>query len=234
MTTKSSGGRVNQAVLTDIENRATRAEVPGEAGPPTAVLAPTLRRRPVLLVLAIALIASGGLLGVWLWTLASAGVEVVVVRASVARGEQIEAAHLGVVRVGVDPSLRTVAGAELAGLLGLRARVELSAGALLAPGQVADTVVPGTGESLVAIPLPASLVPAEPMLAGDAVRLVPTKDVSTSPTEQTEPIAARVHRVTGRDTEVVVDILLDSARAPVVAALAASGNITIVLDSRER
>ena len=96
------------------KTRAKSADAPVGAVPPP----PRLRRRPLLIVLAVALVAVGALVGVWLWNASSTGADVVVVRAAVGRGEVIVAADLGTARVGVDPALRTVPASALQGLVG--------------------------------------------------------------------------------------------------------------------
>lgn len=79
--------------------------------PPAVVAgAVKLRRRPLLMVVAAALIVAGGGLGALLWSSATTNAEVVIVRASVERGEVIAAEDLATVRVTLDPALQTVPG----------------------------------------------------------------------------------------------------------------------------
>jgi precorrin-4 methylase len=70
--------------------------------------------------------------------------------------------------------------------------------------------------------------------AGDTVRLVQAPaqgvQVSGAPTE----ITATVLNVTSGDTETVVDVLVADNRAGELAARAASGDLALVLASRER
>ena len=193
-----------------------------------------LQRRPLTVVLAVVLVCLGGVTGLWLWTSSSAATEVVAVRASVERGHLIAATDLTTVRVTLDPSLQTVPAAGLESLVGKRAVTDLAAGTLVAPGQVSDAVVPGAGLAVVAVPIAAGLIPAEPLQAGDTVRLVQAPaqggEVTGAPTE----ITATVLNVTPGDTETVVDVLVADGRAGELAARAASGDLALVLASRER
>jgi hypothetical protein len=202
--------------------------------PPAMVGAPRLRRRPLLVVLAVAMVAAGALLGVWLWVSASSGVDVVVVRKPVDRGAVISADSLGTVRVSVDPGLKTVPAVDLQSLVGKRAASDLSAGALVTPGQVTDAVVPAAGQSLVGVPVAPGLMPSEGLRPGDPVRLVQTPgqsgDVSGSPVT----ISGTVSAVTPGDTQTVVDVLVSSDQAAELAARAATGKVAVVLDSRAK
>lgn len=210
---------------------ATHQKPGGQASMPETT---KLQRSPLTVVLAVGLVCLGGLVGLWLWTSSSTATEVVAVRAGVERGQLIAATDLTTVRVALDPSLRTVPGAALESLVGKRAVSDLAAGTLVAPEQVGDAVVPGRGLAVVAVPIAPGLIPAEPLLAGDTVRLVqaPTQggSVSGAPVE----ITATVLHVTPGDTQTVVDVVVADARAGELAARAASGDVALVLASRER
>lgn len=202
---------------------------------PMAAGSPRLRRRPMLVVLAVALVATGAMAGVWLWSAASTSVEVVIVRADVQRGAVIPATALGRVRVTVDPSVRTVSGDQMASLVGRSAAVDLSAGALLTPDQVTDAVQPVDGMSMVGIPVAPGLMPTEPLRAGDTVRLVQTPgSQGTVSSKAPTTITASVVRVSPGETQTIVDVLVSQDRAAELAARAATGKVAVVLDSRER
>lgn len=202
---------------------------------PTLASSPRLRRRPLLVVLAVALVAMGAMAGVWLWSAASTSVEVVVVRADVQRGAMIPASALGRVRVSVDPSVRTVPGDQMASMVGRSAAVDLSAGALLTPDQVTNVVQPADGMSMVGIPVAPGLMPAEPLRAGDTVRLVQTPGPQGEVSSKAPvTITASVVRVTPGETQTVVDVLVSQDRAAELASRAATGKVAVVLDSRER
>ena len=202
----------------------------GEAGmiPRT----PKLRRRPLLVALAVVLTMAGAVGGSLLWSAATSAGEVVVVRQDVARGELITAADVGTIRVAFDPTLETIPAGELASLVGKRAVADLTAGTLLGRRAVGDTVVPGGGESMVGIPIAPGLMPAEPLQAGDTVRLVAAAD--TPAAAAPAPIAAKVLRVTPGDTQSVVDVVVPVGQATVWLVGWGSGKIVLVLESRAR
>lgn len=193
-----------------------------------------LQRRPSAVVLALVLVCLGGLTGLWLWTSSSAATEVVAVRSPVERGQLIVPEDLTTVRVTLDPALRTVPASGLESLVGKRAVTDLAAGTLVAPEQVSDAVVPGAGMAVVAVPIAPGLIPTEPLKAGDTVRLVQAPAQGVEVTAPPAEITGTVLNVTPGDTETVVDVLVADNRAGELAARAASGDLALVLASRER
>lgn len=141
-----------------------------------------------------------------------------------------------VVRVSVDPAVQVVPSSQLASLVGQRAASDLSAGTLVSPAQVQPDVLPRTGESVVGLALAVGQLPAEPLRAGDRVRLVQTPAEQAEVTTTPATIDATVQSVTNSaDGQlVVVDVVVPSAKAAEVAARAATGRVAVVLDSRER
>lgn len=194
---------------------------------------PKLSRRPFLVVVAALLVVAGAMAGGLLWSSATKAGEVVMVRHSVARGTVITAQDLGTIRVGVDPSLSTVSADQLGSLVGRRASADLTAGTLLAASQVSETVVPGPGESVVGVPISPGLMPVEPLASGDAVRLVRSGELP-SDASSSDPVSAKVLRVTPGDTQTVVDVVVSADKAVQLAEWAGSGKIVLVLDSRAR
>lgn len=198
---------------------------------------PKLRRRPSLVAASIALICLGGILAAFAWTATTSTKSVVAARDLVQRGEVIEASDLMTVQVSADPALRTVPAAQLTTLVGRRAANDIAVGTLVTAGQVTDENVPSSGQSLVGVGLPLSQLPGEELVAGDKVRVVSTPgaqgEVSDAPpvTIRAEVVSVRVN---DEDGQVVVTVQLPEGDAADLAARVATGNIAIVLDSRER
>lgn len=214
-----------------VDQKAAAVSAPGQVG----AASPRLRRRPVAVVLAACLLVLGVLLGVWLWASASNSVAVVLVTHDVQRGQVIGEADLTTARVAVDPAVHTVPADQLAGVVGRRAASDLSAGSLLNGDQVTDAVAPGVGDSVVGIPVVPGLLPAEPLRSGDTVRLVQTPGAGGS-VGKGEPatFTATVLQVTPAETQTVVDVVVPSSEAARLAALAATGKVAVVLESRVR
>ena len=206
------------------------------AGRPVAP-PPKLRRRPALVAASIALICLGGVLAAFAWNATTTTQSVVAAREDVQRGQVIQARDLMTVQVSVDPALRPVPATQLSSLVGRRAAMDLAAGTLVTSGQVTDQSLPPTGRSLVGVALPPGQLPGEELVAGDQVRVVSTPgaqgEVGDAPpvTITAEVVSVRVNE---DDGQVVVTVQVPEGDAPDLAARAATGNIAIVLDSRER
>lgn len=193
-----------------------------------------LQRSPLLIVLGLLVLAAGGVLGWFMWVTTSTASEVVAAKVDVQRGELITAEDLTTVRVTLDPSLRTVPGANLGTLVGRRAATDLTAGTLISPSQVSDGLLPPHGMSVVAVPVPAGLVPTVPIHAGDTVRLVQTPEPAGSVTGKPLTITAEVVAVIEGEQDTIVNVLVPAGTASGLAELAATGRVALVLDSAAR
>jgi adhesin HecA-like repeat protein len=196
-----------------------------------------LRRRPALVVAALALMLVGALVSAWAYTSLGNTQEVVVARVDVPRGQVITADDLRLVRIGVDPSVSVVSASQAAGLVGQRAAVDLRAGQMLVPGSVTAQVYPQPGMSTVGLSLLAAQLPSEPLRVGDRVRVVSTPgaqgDVSPSALVVFDGV---VVAVSGRDASGSTDVTVqvESSVAAEVAARSATGKVALVVDSRVR
>ncbi|GAA2028605.1 hypothetical protein GCM10009740_17790 [Terrabacter terrae] len=190
-----------------------------------------------MVVASVAAVCLGALLGAWAWTSTSNTHDVVAVRATIARGETIDRADLMTVQVGVDPGLRTVAGGSLNDLVGQRAAMDMAAGSLVTAESVTRSVIPPSGQSVVGVALPRSLMPGEPVQAGDTVRIVATPGAQGEVTEgrPVEVTATVVGLHPGAEQDkTVVSVMVPKDEAGELAARAATGRVVLVLDSRER
>lgn len=213
--------------------------IPGAFPTPSSPAAPPpkLRRRPALVVASVLLVVIGALASAWAYTSLGNATEVVAMRTDVARGQVITADSLQVVRIGVDPALRTVSAAEAAQIVGKRAAVDLKAGQLLVPGVAETQVYPREGRSAVGLSLSAAQMPSEPLAVGDKVRIVGT------PGQQGDVDAASLKVFDGEVVTVAapdasgvtaVTVEVSASVAPEVAARSASGKVALVLESRVR
>src|SRR3954447_4328031 len=189
----------------------------GTVGPP-----PRLRRHPLLVVGSVVAVCLGALLAAWAYSSVTTAQEVVGVRSGVLRGETITRDDLVAVRVGVDPALHPIAAARIAELVGQRAARDLSAGGLVTAEDVAPTVLPAASMSVVGVSVPVGLLPGEPLVAGDAVRVVATPgqqgDVSAGPQRVIPATVVGVHS-DGESGQSVVSVQVPSGLAPELASL---------------
>lgn len=199
---------------------------------------PKLRRRPLLALAGLGLVVMGALLAAWVYLSSTDATRAVAVRETVMRGETITAADLMTVQVSPDPVLRLVPAADLNSFVGQRAARDLSAGGLLTPDAVTGQVVPGDGESVVGLALTSALMPGEPLMAGDRVRVVATPGQAGDPAafESADTVfGAEVVGVSGslETGQYVVSVLVPERDAPQLAQWASAGRAALVLDSRE-
>ncbi|KZM70535.1 flagella basal body P-ring formation protein FlgA [Nocardia terpenica] len=163
--------------------------------------------------------------------------QVLVLARNVAQGGRIDAADLTVATVNTDSGLQVVPSDKRGAVIGLAAVQPLTAGQLLVASMLTDAVVPGRGQTLVGVTVAPAKLPAEPLRAGDYVRLVDTpRDQDSAPVQA--PIASNAQVVTVRANtqadQVTVDVIVPEAEATWVAARAATGRVAVVLDSRVR
>lgn len=214
----------------------------GGAAPQVATSTPPIspvrtRRRPLLIVAGLALVVLGALGAAWAWIATTQTNEVVAVRADIARGEVIAAEDLMGVRMSVDPAVSMVPVERVSEIIGQRAAVDLRAGALLPDSAATAEVLPPAGFSVVGLALGPELLPGEPLVVGDQVRVISTPgqqgDPSEAPQSIFEAVVVGVHpeATTGRT---VIAVQVPEQDAPVVASWASTGRVVVVLDTRDR
>lgn len=198
---------------------------------------PKLRRRPALVAGAIVAICLGALLAGWAWSATTNTQEVLAARDSIPRGALIEADDLARVRIGADPALKPLPASEFDDVVGQRAAIDIAAGGLVTAEATTPAVLPASGMSVVGLALAAQQAPGLDLQAGDRVRIVVTPVQGEEPVggapQFSEAEVVGVHRG-GETAQLVVDLLVPHAEATVLAARIATGNVALVLDSRER
>ena len=200
---------------------------------------PRARRRWGLFAAMVALVCAGALGVAWLVQASTTAVPVVAARSTIERGTLISAGDLMVVRIATDPSLRTVPGSQLSGLVGKRAALDVAAGSLLTSESVSAANTPGAGFSLVGVGVADSMMPGTSLLAGDRVRVVATADGQAAATGGPTSIGAQVVGTrTGTNasgqSQTIITVSVPASDAAALAAIAASGKVAVVLDSRDR
>lgn len=215
------------------------------AGPEGGLLPspPKARRRWGLFAAMAALVCLGALGNVWLHQATTNAKQVVAARTTIERGSIITRDQLVTVQVGSDPALRSVPASALADLVGKRAAVDVAAGSLLTTDSTTDKQIPGTGHSLVGVGVMPAMMPGTKLMAGDQVRIVATPSQAgvpaATPGAPTSVAAVVVSTFTGTDTtgqgaQTIITVDVPSGDAAQLAAMAASGKVAVVLDSRDR
>lgn len=208
--------------------QASRATAP-------ALPAPRRRRRPALLALAVVMVVLGALGAAYLATSLGQTSPVIAVGRAVPWGQTITAADLVEARLPADPALAPIRYADREQVIGMVAATDLLPGSLLTRGGVTEQRVPAPGEQLVGVGVSAVQLPVTPLRPGQDVLLVPVtaEAAGSAPGTAVGPAAvpARVLRTgePGTDGVRVVDVLVDAAEGPDVAARAAAGLIAVVV-----
>lgn len=206
---------------------------------PTTAVPVRNRRRPVRNVaILVALIVVGVLINVWLFAGSNGSSSVLAVSRPVLRGEIIEAADLTTVQAPTGPGLATVPASAANRIVGQRAAADLIPGTTLTLASATASLVPATGQALVGIDLLAGQLPAANLNVGDIVQVVVTpRDQDDPPSANPPTINATVAGVrVGQDGDghTTVDVSVPANNAPLLAAQAATGRVSLILTARER
>jgi len=199
------------------------------------------RRRWGLIATAVVTVCLGAVGNVWLLQSSTDAEQVVAARTAIERGQVITAEQLMNVSVSADPAVRTVPAPELSSLVGQRAAVDVAAGALLTADSTTAKNVPGEGVSLVGVALSPAMMPGPPLVAGDRIRVVATLGQQQDPTLLADPAALDAVVVSvqaGLDSvgqgQTILTVEVPEGDAAGLAAMAATGRVAVVLDSRDR
>jgi len=222
-------------------NTATNQEhvVNGEPSPavPPLVPPPKLRRRPAIVAGAIGAVCVGAVLAAWAWSSSTSTERVLVATTEIARGSVIEAEDLTTVRISLDPALASLPASAAEEVIGQRAGLDIGAGGLLTLDAVEEASLPAAGMSVVGVALTPEQAPGQMLLVGDQVRVIVTPGQegetprSAPEFSSAEVVGIHLDAETGQS---VVDLLVPHEEASLLAARIATGNVALVLDSRER
>ena len=219
----------------------TSSEAAGSGSRVMVPSPPRARRRWGLFAAMVLVVCLGALGNVWLHAATTTATQVVAARSTIHRGAVIGAEDLMSVQVEVDPSLHTVPGADLTSLVGKRAALDVAAGSLLTPESVTDQNIPPAGFSLVGVGVAEAVMPGTPLLAGDQVRVVAAPgqvDASTgSPPDSISAVVVGTQAGTDptvAGTQTIITVQVPTGDAAALAALASTGKVAVVLDSRDR
>jgi SAF domain len=226
----------------------TRPPKTGTQGPAPTVnglsRAPTLppprrRRRPALLALALAMVVLGALGAAYLATSLGRTSPVIAVAREVPWGQTITVADLVEARVSGDPALAPIPYADRDQVIGMFAATTLTPGSLLTREALTAEPLPPPGQQLVGVGVSAVQLPTTPLRPGDDVLLVPVASsggvgaAAAGVTPRTVAATVVQSGSPGTDGLRVVDVLVDAADGPDVAARAAAGLIAIVVVAGE-
>jgi hypothetical protein len=174
------------------------------------------RRRPLLAVGSLALVATCIALFTGAYTSAGAQMSVIAVVNRVAQGQTITGADLKVVKITRSTGLAIVPAANADAYLGRPASVSLLPGTLLAPGDVSSDVAPPLGDAIVGIAIKPGQMPAAGVAPGEHVDIVLTgqpgsADTASPPSTSSSQSASGP--LSGPGTVLLPSVLVTDVRA---------------------
>ncbi|MBS2938499.1 hypothetical protein KDN32_12165 [Nocardioides sp. J2M5] len=211
----------------------TSGTSPAPAAPPLRP-PPRLRRRPALIAGAVVSICLGALLAAWAWSSTTNTQEVLTARATIPRGAVITSDDLARVRISTDPALAPLPASAYDDLLGQHAALDIAEGGLLTAASVTTEPVPPEGMSVVGVALTPAQSPSMELRNGDRVRVVVTPGEGGEPSagapvfSDAEVVGSRTDDLTG---DLLVDLMVPSSEATVLATRVSTANVALVLDS---
>lgn len=185
------------------------------------------RRAPRHVLVGAALMVACALLFSVLALRADPATPVLAVARPVPAGQVITGGDLRVVRVAPETGVELFGEAERDEVVGRTARVPLTEGSLLSPGQVGAAAWPPAGESVVAVPVPAGRLPAG-LSEGSRVSVLVAGAESAEPAAPLVPasvVAVEAATSTGVST---VSLLVNAADAQAVGA---AGDVVLILEN---
>ncbi|MFJ3946138.1 SAF domain-containing protein [Streptomyces griseoaurantiacus] len=201
--------------------------------------APRSRRRPVVVGAGLALAAVGALVSVWMVNEAGDKVSVVATRHAIEAGDTIKASDLVATEISHDAQLHSVPASRSSELIGKRASSDLPEGVLVTEDSVSSGSSVTAGKSVVGILAKPGQLPVQKLHTGDKITVVHTPQDGSASASSNKPgsapdnLPAVVSRVGSPDANgaVVVDIAASDVNSTSLAAWAAGGNVSIVLEA---
>lgn len=191
------------------------------------------QRRWSLAMVSVLVTLGSALAFVVLWMNAGDRRPVLAMRNDVAAGQTIEADDLMVVRVSADSGISLIPSSRRDEVVGEPAATNLLAGAPLVEGAVGTTHGLGSGEAVIAIPVPRTRMPTNDLRTGDRVVIVRTpssSDGEATPTRQLgEGRVFEVDRGDGETSDIRVSLTVRATLAPEIGAAVQADEIYLFM-----
>jgi Flp pilus assembly protein CpaB len=197
-------------------------------------------RRPGLAAIAVLLIVLGGAVAGLLAVRIDQRVPVLVARADIPVGTQIEAGDLAVARIAAD-GIATVPSKDAGQVIGHYATAPIGRGQLVTTGMLGSSGLLTAGKVAVGVSLAPGRFPASGLQSGDVVQVVNTATSVNNGNGKLISDAATVSSVhtpssgtfgSSTGSNVVVTLVLDQSDSTQVATAAAANQVSLVLVRR--
>jgi hypothetical protein len=182
------------------------------------------------LLLAVVLIAGGGLTAAVLVSNLAARTPALAVAEDLSRGQVLTRADVRVVSVAVDAQVPTMAPGDIDAVVGRTVAASLPAGSLLSPQVLSRSDLVGDDADVVGLLLEAGQYPVADLAPGDRVAVIATGD--TTRRASARVAEAEVHAVGDLEvssTQRLVSIVVPTEAVDAVAQAAAADGVRLVL-----
>lgn len=221
--------------VTDAAPKAKRPVSPVAA--PETITPIRAKRSWVWTAGAIALIVAGALAGVFVYSSGSHTQQVFIVSHSVARGQIIGQSDLSTLDISEGQKTQGIPVADSSDVIGQVATVDLPKGSLVTSASIASSLSVPSGQALVGLSLKPAQLPAQPLVAGDQVAIVPvaTDSTGTSGTD-TAAVTGVVSDTANNQASgtTIVDVYVSATTAADLTSRASAGAVAIYLTSSEK
>jgi len=181
----------------------------------------------------IALVVAGAVAGGMVYTSGSHTEKVFVVSQDVTRGSTIQKDDLTTIDIAQGQSTSGLSTSQASTIIGKTAAVDLPKGSLVTNSSITDQLAVPAGKALVGLALKPSQMPAQQLVAGDQIDIVPIADPNNP--QATQQAASTVRAVVSDTTKdeaggvVIVDAYVPETSASDVTSRAAAGVVAIYL-----
>lgn len=224
--------------MRSVATTSTTLPTPARLSTAAKTVAPVRTRRSwVWIAAAAALILVGGLLNVFLFTSVGHPDQVFAVAHNLPRGTTITPGDLTSIALVSGQSTTALSTSTPSAVIGKVTTVDLPKGSLVTSAAIASTQQIPAGHALVGLSLKPSQLPAEPLVAGNHVEIVPiATDATGGDSVITSTIAGVVSdtAVDQQSDTTIVDVYVSQTVAADLTSRAAAGAVAIYLTSTDR
>lgn len=220
--------------MTATQTRATRTTTNAGATvvSPPVVQPVRARRSRLYAAAAIALVIVGGLASVLLYTNASHTQQVLVAATDLDRGHVIQATDLTTISIADGQTSKAIDASQAGSVIGTIATVDLPTGSLITAESHAATLAVPDGQALVGLYLAPAHMPAQPLVAGDEVTIVPVASAEGGAAPSSSGTVTGIVSSTAFDEvsgNTIVDVYVGQTVAADLAGRASAGGVAIYL-----
>lgn len=224
------------------EKKADKSRTRGQSSADTAAMPPPVRTRRsgIWLAAAIVLILLGAIGGAFVYTTASNTEQVFVAADAIARGDTIERDDLTTIALAAGQTTQAIPVARANDVIGKIAAGDIAAGGMITESDLTTALPVPSGQALVGLELKSSQLPAQALVGGDEIVIVPVATQSATgvpttvdPSTTVQATVSQVRTSTSTTGTVIVDVYVEARSAANVTSLAAAGGVAIYLAPRD-